>query len=145
MLWVWVWWLSCTKLHKKHLFKPGVCKFWLSTPGFLKLLWFVCWYVCVCVCLSVCLSVRLCIYVSTPEGINNQWRDMVWYRPCVQLFLAFSYFIWHFLSIKWMGVAILAQLVMNACQRRLRWHGTSYKRMTGKTERFICKSKWANA
>ena len=34
-------------------------------PGFLKLLWFTCRYVC----LSVC--------VSTPEGINNQWHDMV--------------------------------------------------------------------
>ena len=29
--------------------------------------------VCVCMCLSVCLSVCL----SAPEGINNQWRDMV--------------------------------------------------------------------
>ena len=36
-----------------------------GVPGFLKLLWFMCWYVCACVC------------VSTPEGINNQWRDMV--------------------------------------------------------------------
>ena len=30
-------------------------------PGFLKLLWFTRWYVC----------------VSAPEGINNQWPDMV--------------------------------------------------------------------
>ena len=30
-------------------------------PGFLKLLWFTRWCVC----------------VSTPEAINNQWRDMV--------------------------------------------------------------------
>ena len=22
-------------------------------------------------------SVCVCVYVSTPEGINNQWRDMV--------------------------------------------------------------------
>ena len=43
-------------------------------PGFLKLLLFAL-YACVCVYVSVC--------VSAPEGINNQWRDMVWYRPCV--------------------------------------------------------------
>ena len=36
---------------------------WPCAPDFLKLLWFTRWYVCVC--------------VSTPEGINNQWRDMV--------------------------------------------------------------------
>ena len=36
-------------------------------PDFLKLLWLARQYTYVCVC--VC--------VSTPEGINNQWRDMV--------------------------------------------------------------------
>ena len=42
--------------------------------------WFMGQYVCVSVCLSLC--------VSTPEGINNhcedidnQWHNMVWYRP----------------------------------------------------------------
>ena len=30
-------------------------------------------HVCMCVCLSVCLCV-------CPEGTNNQWHDMVWYR-----------------------------------------------------------------
>ena len=27
----------------------------------------------------------LCVYVcvSSPKGINNQWHDMVWYRPYV--------------------------------------------------------------
>ena len=47
---------------------------WLRTPGFLKLLWFACRYVHRCVHLSIC--------VSTPKGINNQWHDMVWYKPC---------------------------------------------------------------
>ena len=67
-------------------------------PGFLKLFWFARRYVCVCVC------------VSAPEAINNQWRDI----DCVQLvkqvlrlFPAFNYFIRHLPSIKWMGVAIL--------------------------------------
>ena len=29
---------------------------------------------------SVCVCV--CVCVSAPEAINNQWRDMVRYRPC---------------------------------------------------------------
>ena len=42
------------------IFKPGAG--WCM-PGFLKLLWFAHWYVCVC--------------VSTPKSINNQWHDVV--------------------------------------------------------------------
>ena len=49
-----------------ELFKPGACGLRLHMPGFLKLLWFACRYMCVCVC--------LCVH---PEGINNQWHDMV--------------------------------------------------------------------
>ena len=48
-------------------------------PGFLKLLQFVCWYVCVC--------------VSAPEAINNQWRDIDRVRlvkQVLQLFRAFN-------------------------------------------------------
>ena len=41
-------------------------------------------------------------------------------KQALQLFPAFNYFIRHFLSIKRMGVAILTQHVMNACQRKLR-------------------------
>ena len=38
----------------------------LCAPGFLKLFWFAHQYVvCVCVC------------VSTPKAIKNQWHDMV--------------------------------------------------------------------
>ena len=43
------------------LIKPGTRGQRLHAPGFLKLLWFTHWYAC----------------VSSPEGINNQWRDMV--------------------------------------------------------------------
>ena len=49
------------------IFKPGA-RVRPRAPGFLKLLWSMCWYVYVCVCV-------LC--VPAPEGINNQWRDMV--------------------------------------------------------------------
>ena len=82
-------------------------------PGFLKLFWFARRYVCVCV--SVC--------VSAPEAINNQWRDIGRVRlvkQVLRLFPAFNYFIRHLPSIKWMGVAILTQHVVNACQRKLR-------------------------
>ena len=106
-------------------------------PGFLRLLWIVCQYVCV----------RLSVCASTSKGINNQWHDMVWYRPWKKNFMAFpafNYFIWHFPLINWMGVDILTQHVVNTCQRNLRWRDASYKKTIGKTERFIYKSEWAN-
>ena len=66
-----------------------------------------------------CLGLRA-VCVSAPVGINNQWRFMVLYRPCAidqtsfMAFPAFIYFIWHLVSIEWMGVAILTQHVVNA-------------------------------
>ena len=67
-------------------------------PGFLKYLWSTCRYAC-----------------------NNQWCDI----DCVQLVKqvlwllpAFNYFIRHLLSIKWIGMAILTQHIVNACQRK---------------------------
>ena len=39
----------------------------LHNSGNLKLLSFARRYVCLC----------MCVCVSAPEGINNQWRDMV--------------------------------------------------------------------
>ena len=117
-------------------------------PGFLKLFWFMCWYVCVSVCLCICVSVYLCVCASAPEGINNQWHDMVWYtyvrhvwfvKQVSRLCPAFNYFIiWHLPLIKWMGVAILTQHIMNTCQRKLRWCGTSYRQSTS----FIKVSGW---
>ena len=86
-----------------------------SAPGFLKLLWSACRYACVCVCVCVC--------VSAPKAINNQWHDIdrvQLVKQVLWLFPAFNYFIQQLSSIKWMGVAILTQLVVNACQRKLR-------------------------
>ena len=77
----------------------------------------VCRYACVCVCLSVCPSQRPLITSSVI------WCDIDCVRLDKQvlwLFPAFNYFIRQFPSIKWMGVAILTQLVVNACQRKLR-------------------------
>ena len=71
--------------------------------------------VCVCVCVCVCMSAL--------EAINNQWRDIDLVRlvkQVLRLFPAFNYFIRHLQSIKWIGVAILTQHVVNACQRKLR-------------------------
>ena len=31
-------------------------------------------------CFGSCIS--MCVCVSALEAINNQWHDMVWYRPC---------------------------------------------------------------
>ena len=52
------------------VFKPGVNGLRLRTPGFLKSLSFARRYACVCVC------------VPAHKGNNNQWRDMIRYRPC---------------------------------------------------------------
>ena len=108
-----------------------------SNFGIVKfsLLWFVHWYLCVSVCPSprtIITSGMICC------DIGRVWLAKQVWRP----FPAFNYFIWHLLLIKWMGVT---QHVVNACQRKLRWCSTSYKRSTGKMECFIYKSEWANA
>ena len=49
-----------------QFFKPGV---WPSAASdwFLEI---------ALVCVSVCVCMCVCVRVSTPKGINNQWRDM---------------------------------------------------------------------
>ena len=99
----------------------------------------------VCGCVSVCLSVCLPQRALITNGVI--WCDIgrvQLVKQVSRLFLTFNYFIWHLLSIKWMGMPILSQHVVNACQRKLRWHGISYKRTTRKMECFIYKSEWAN-
>ena len=107
-----------------------------TAKGFLKLLWLVRQYVCVCPPLRPLIT----------SGVI--WCDIDRVRlvkQVLRLFRAFNYFIQHLSSIKWMGMTILTQHVVNACQRKLRWCGTSYKRTTLKTECFIYKREWANA
>ena len=37
-----------------------------------------------CFCLQVCMCACACVCVYPhPEGIIDQWHDIVWYRPCV--------------------------------------------------------------
>ena len=80
-----------------------------------------------CVCVCVCVSVSVCVSVCLPPRLliisGVIWHDidrMQLVKQVLQLFPACNYFIWHFLLIKWMGVAILILHVMNACQRTLR-------------------------
>ena len=78
----------------------------LCALGFLKLLWFVHQY------MSVCLSPRALI------TIDVIWCDIdyVWFiKQVLWLFPAFNYFIWHLPLIKYMGVAILTQHIVNTC------------------------------
>ena len=95
----------------------------------------------VCVCVCVCPPPRALI----TSGVI--WCDIGNVRLVKQvslLFPAFNYFIWHLPLINRMDVAILTQHVVSACQRKPRWHGTSNKRTTGKTEHFNYKSEWVN-
>ena len=73
-------------------------------------------------CMCVCLLLEVLII---SDVIQTVWlvKQVLW------LLLAFNCFIWYLLLIKWMGVAILTQLVVNACQRKLRWHSTSYRKI----------------
>ena len=138
ILWLLLLWFSirvCTYIALHIVLKPGAC-----APGSWN-----CFgsHVGMCVCVSVCVSAPRALITS---GVI--WCDIGRLRlvkQVSQLFPAFNYFIRHLPSIKWMGVSILTQHDVNACQRKLRWHGTSYKRTTRKTERFIHKSKWLNA
>ena len=103
------------------VFKPGTCSRRPRVPGFSKLLWFELRYartcMCVCVCLSVCPPPRPLI----TSGMI--WCDIGRVRlvkQVLRLFPAFNYFIRHLPLIKWMGVAILTQHVVNPYQRKLR-------------------------
>ena len=95
------------------IFKPGTHGLWSRMPGFLKLLWFAHRYVCAYVCLS-----------SKPLITSGViWCDIERVRlvkQVLRLFPNFNYFIRHLPLIKWMGVAILTQHVMNTCQKKLR-------------------------
>ena len=124
-----------------HNFKPSAVHTWLLEIALVHAL--VCVFVCVCMC--VCVSVCPPPRVLITSGVI--WCDighMQLVKQVLRLSPAFNYFIWHLPSIEWMGVAILIQHVVNAYQRKLKWRGTSYKRTTQKTERFIYKNEWAN-
>ena len=69
---------------------------------------------CVCVCVCVRPPPRALI----TSGVI--WCDIGHVRlvkQVLRLSPTFNYFIQHLPSIEWMGVAILTQHVMNACQR----------------------------
>ena len=70
-MWILVWSEKCLSLsvilQYRHAPAAG-----LYTPGFLKLLWFLCQYVYVRAHVCVCVCVCVCVSVFAPEGINNQ-------------------------------------------------------------------------
>ena len=91
------------------------------------------------------MCVYLCVSVCPPPALITSgmiWCDIdhVWLvKQILRLFPAFNYFIWHLPSIKWIGVTILIQHIVNACQRKLRWFGTNYKRTTRKRSTSLIK------
>ena len=90
------------------VFKPGTHG---RTPGFLKLLWSACQYACVCVC--------VCVPALRPLITSGMiWCDIDRVRlvkQVLRLFPTFNYFIRHLPLIKWMGLIILTQHVVNTC------------------------------
>jgi len=95
---------------RSWIIKPGVCR---PKAGarlvFLKLL------------LSV---MSVCVCVSAPEAINNQWRDMVWYRALwmvKQVVGVSPLFIWQ-LKLWWIdklvGVAFVNKRVVKTAYKR---------------------------
>ena len=103
------------------------------TPGFLKLPWLAHRHACVCPPLRALIMSGVIWCDTSHAGLVKQVS---------QSLPAFNYFIWHLPSIKWMGMAISTQHVVNACQRRPRWRGTSHKRTTRKTKHFIKVNGW---
>ena len=79
-----------------------------------------------CVCVCVCMCVCVCVFVSAPRALITSgviWCDIGHVRLVKQVLWlspAFNYFIQHFPSKEWMGVTILTQHVVNACQRKVR-------------------------
>ena len=67
-----------------------------------------------------CIGMCVCLSVCPPKGIINQWRDIGCVRLLKQVPWLIPYFIWHLPSIKWIGMTILTQHVVNAYQRKLR-------------------------
>ena len=67
----------------------------------------------------------VCVFVSVCPPRPLITSGMIWcdinrvrlVKQVLRLFPAFNYFIWQLPSKKWMGVAILTQLVVNACQK----------------------------
>ena len=94
---------------KLLIFKLGVRK--AAHTWFLEI---VLVHASVCVC--VCPPPRPLI----TRGVIWCDIDRVLVKQPLRVFPAFNYFIRQLPSIKWMGVAILTQLVVNACQRKLR-------------------------
>ena len=99
-----------------QLFKPGMRGLQPLVPVVLKLFLFACLYVCMCVCL----------YAPLRQLITS---GMIWCDiDCVRLVKPILQLFSLFLSINWMGVALLPQHVMYARQRYRSRRCTSHGR-----------------
>ena len=118
--------------------KPGVYRPQVHEPCVLKLLWFTCQFMSLCVCVCVCVCSPLKVLIAS----GMMWCDIdhVWLVKQV-LQTAFSCFIWQLPSVKWMGMALLTQHLVNPCQMILKCCSTSYKRITRKEEHFGYKGE----
>ena len=97
-------------------FKPGMCRL----QSGMHLLFLVCMPVCVCVCVSVCPPPRPLV----TSGMIWFDIDCVWLvKQVLQLFPLFICFIWHLLSIKWMGVALVTQEFWTLANKaKVKWY-----------------------
>ena len=85
---------------------------------------------CVYMCVYLCVYVSVCPPPRTLIISSVIWCDIGHVRLVkqgLQLSPAIICFIWQLPLIEWMGMAILTQHIVNTCQRKLRWCGTSYK------------------
>ena len=93
-------------------------------PGFLKKLWLAFQYVHMSVCVSVCTS------QSTLITSGMVWCDIdqLWLIKQVLRLFRFSVncFIWHFTSIKWMGMALLNTARCKYLPTRPMWQTTCF-------------------
>ena len=89
----------------------------------------VCIYVCACVCecvkyMYMCMCVCMCVHVCLSPSSALITIGIIWCNIdplCLvkQVLHLFSCFILCLLSIKWIGMSLVAQHIMNTCQRRI--------------------------
>ena len=108
---------------------------WMNSFKFVPLhAWFL---VIAFICALLSVSACVCICVSIPNTSGMIWWLVEQAFPCSQLLC-----IWYLPLIKWYGLALLTQHIMNDCLQRLMWRGTIYT--TWKADCFSYYGEWVN-